>query len=783
MTSEVATVLAILIIAIFLFVTEKIRVDLVALIVLVALALTNLVSPAEALSGFSNLAVVTVWAVLILSAGLSRTGVANFIGRQILRFAGESEIRLIVAIMITAGVLSGFMNNIGAVALLLPVVISIARRTGIAPSKLLMPLAFASLLGGLTTLIGTPPNILISEALNNAGLAPFKMFDFAPVGLVILVAGIGYMALIGRHILPSRDLIKDSSLIENGIEEVFDFKERMFWIRLPENALLDGKTLADSRLGSALGLNVMAIQQDDQMQLAPKPDTILRSNDGLLVGGRLDLLDEFRGQRHLVLEDDRVMVARLISSEISVMEVKLASNGTFVGQTLIESDFRNQFGINVIAIWRNGTPILSNLQNQPMRSGDTLLVQGAREELEKLGTSSAFEDLKSISDAEVARAYRLHECLISLRIPKDSVLAGKSLAESKLGNAYGLRVLGIIREGKKQLMPEPQEPLRAEDLLLVQGEPDDLRALRGLKDLIIDTDSISDLRILESENIGLAEVVLSPHTTLPGKSLREVHFREKFGLNVIAIWSGGTAYHSNLSNRELKFGDALLVHGSRSQFKVLGSEPDFLVLSEEAQEAPRLSKALPAIVIMAIVLIPVILGWLPIAIAAVMGVVLMVLSGTLTMNEAYQAIEWKAIFLIAGMLPLGIAMETTGAASYIAEGVVALVGGLGPRAVVAGLFLLAALASQVMPNAAVAVLLAPVALNTASELGLSPYPLMMVVAISASAAFLSPVGHPANLLIMGPGRYRFGDYIKVGLPLTLIVMIVVLLVLPIFWPF
>ena len=456
MTSEVATVLAILIIAIFLFVTEKIRVDLVALIVLVALALTNLVSPAEALSGFSNLAVVTVWAVLILSAGLSRTGVANFIGRQILRFAGESEIRLIVAIMITAGVLSGFMNNIGAVALLLPVVISIARRTGIAPSKLLMPLAFASLLGGLTTLIGTPPNILISEALNNAGLAPFKMFDFAPVGLVILVAGIGYMALIGRHILPSRDLIKDSSLIENGIEEVFDFKERMFWIRLPENALLDGKTLADSRLGSALGLNVMAIQQDDQMQLAPKPDTILRSNDGLLVGGRLDLLDEFRGQRHLVLEDDRVMVARLISSEISVMEVKLASNGTFVGQTLIESDFRNQFGINVIAIWRNGTPILSNLQNQPMRSGDTLLVQGAREELEKLGTSSAFEDLKSISDAEVARAYRLHECLISLRIPKDSVLAGKSLAESKLGNAYGLRVLGIIREGKKQLMPEPQ---------------------------------------------------------------------------------------------------------------------------------------------------------------------------------------------------------------------------------------------------------------------------------------------------------------------------------------
>ena len=233
----------------------------------------------------------------------------------------------------------------------------------------------------------------------------------------------------------------------------------------------------------------------------------------------------------------------------------------------------------------------------------------------------------------------------------------------------------------------------------------------------------------------------------------------------------------------LAFGDALLLYGPREELRVLGAEPDFLVLAEEAQAAPNREKAWVALLIMAAVLVPVILGWLPIAIGAVAGVVLMILTACLTMEEAYRAIDWRAIFLIAGMLPLGIAMEQSGAASYLAEGVVALVGGLGPLAATAGLFILAALASQVMPNPAVAVLLAPIALNTANDMGVSPYPLMMAVPVSASAAFLSPVGHPANLLIMGPGGYRFSDYAKVGAPLTLVVLAVVLLVLPVFWPF
>ena len=318
--------------------------------------------------------------------------------------------------------------------------------------------------------------------------------------------------------------------------------------------------------------------------------------------------------------------------------------------------------------------------------------------------------------------------------------------------------------------------------MLVKGDPDDLARLRALQELEIDREPIPALRDLESAQIGIMEAVLSPHTTLGGKTGRQLPFREKYGLNVLAIWRAGRAYRSNLRDMALRFGDALLLHGRRDRLRLLGSEPDFLVLTEEAQEMPLLNKAPLAALVMGAALLLVSLGWLPIYIATVVGATLMVLTGCMTMEEAYRFIEWRAVFLIAGMLPLGIAMEQTGAARFLAEGMVAVVGGLGPRAVMAGLYLLATLATQVMPNPAVAVLLAPIALSTAGNVGVSPYALMMVVALAASASFLSPVAHPANVLIMGPGGYRFVDYIKVGLPLTLITLVVTLLTVPLIWP-
>jgi di/tricarboxylate transporter len=771
--------MAIMALAVVLFVTEWLRVDVVALLVLAALALIGLVTPAEAISGFSSPAVITVWAVFILSGALSRTGVASLIGRQVLRLAGTGELRLMAVIMLTAGVMSAFMNNVGVAALLLPVVMDIARRTDRPPSRLLMPLAFGALLGGLTTLIGTPPNILVSDALLAYGLRPFGLFAYAPVGVAVMLAGVAFMVLAGRHLLPARDLAKEfSGSNQTDLDQLYGLREQLFVMRLPADSALVGRTLGESRLGSALGFNVIGIMRDSQTQLSPDPGTALRSGDGLLVAGRPDRLDELRGRRHLVIEEDTLAVERLASTEIEVAELELSPRSSLLGQTLQQIDFRHRFGVNVLAIRREGVPRRTNLQNIPLQLGDTLLIQGASTRLEALRDAP---DLL-LSNVEAAEIYRLHERLLIVCVPPDSTLVGKTLADSRLGDAFGLTVLGIVRHGTARLVPEPTEQLMAGDTLLVEGKPEDLLTLRGLQDLEIDRQAQPDLGKLESEHVGLVEVVLSPHTTLVGQSLRQIHFRGKYGLNVLAIWREGRAYRSNLRDMALRFGDALLLYGPRDKLKVLGSEPDFLVLTEEAQEAPNLNKAPVAALLMGVVLLPVILGWLPIYITAVMGATLMVVAGCLTMEEAYRSIEWKAVFLIAGMLPLGIAMQQTGAARLLADGVVSTVGGLGPLAVLAGLFVLTTLATQVMPNAAVAVLLAPIALNTANDLGMSPYALMMTVAVAASASFLSPVSHPANVLIMGPGGYRFTDYIRVGLPLTVVVLVVTLLVLPVFWP-
>ncbi len=770
-------VLAILLLAVVLFVTEWLRADVVALVVLVSLVLTGLVTPEKAISGFSNPAVVTIWAVFILSGGLSRTGVGSLVGRYLLRLAKHGEARLLLVIMLAAGVLSAFMNNVGVAALLLPVVMDIARRTGTSPSKLLIPLAFSSLLGGLTTLLGTSPNILISNLANDFGLSPFQLFDYTPVGLPVMLAGIAFMALLGRHLLPNRDLSKTSVGRETDLKKFFTLDEQMFIVALGPDSLLAGKSLAQSRLGSALGLIVISIIRDGQTHLAPHPNKTLRSGDRLLVQGQPTQFTELRGQQ-LVVEDGDVSIERLVSTEIDVAEVRLSLDSALLGQTLKEVDFRGQKGVNVLAILRQGVPRRSHLQDTPLQIGDILLVQAARAQLDELR-----EDPNVIvSRVDQSKVYQLSERLMLVGVPEESQLVGKTLAESRLGDAFGLTVLGIVREGKTHLMPKPSETLSAGDTLLVEGQLDDLVTMRGLQNLEMERQASPHLSELESESIGLTEVVLTPHTTLVGKTLGQLHFREKYGLSVLAIWREGQVYRFDLRDMELRFGDALLFHGPLEKLKILSDEPDFLVLTGKVQAVPLLHKAPIATLVMASVVLSVILGWLPIYMAAVAGATVMILTGCLTMDEAYRFIQWRAVFLIAGMLPLGVAIQDSGTAKIIAEAILSPIGGFGPLALLAGLFVTTNLAAQVMPTPAVTVLMAPIAFNTASSLGMSPQALLMTVAVAASASFMSPVSHPASVLVMGPGGYRFTDYTKIGLPLTLVILVVVLLVLPIFWP-
>lgn len=606
MTIEGTIVLLILAGTLILFATEWLRPDLVALLVLGSLTLTGLVAPEEALAGFSNSAVVTVWAMFIISGGLAQTGVARLIGQQMLRLAGEEEPRLLLVLMLTVGILSAFMNNVGVAALLLPVVMDLARQTKRPPSKLLLPLAFGALLGGLTTLIGTPPNLLVSEGLEEIGLRPFQFFDFARMGVVVLLAGIAYMLLVGRHLLPIRDVREETKLL-NGLE------------------------------------------------------------------------------------------------------------------------------------------------------------------LEEL--------------------YRLDDNLFTLRVPPDSPLAGQTLHQSQLGAKVGVTVVGVVRDGISDLAPPPSKRLQAGDQLLLTATSTQLAELKAEGLLIVERQLGEPSLELNGNDgkraapTGLAELILSPHTTYVDKTLRQLHFREKYGANVVAIWRRGQPYYEDLGDMALRRGDALLVQGTHEQVKLLGAEPDFVVLQAELDQPLRVDKAPLAVGTTAVMLLLVLTNWLPIAIAAIIAASLMVLTGCLQMEEAYRAIDWRAVFLIAGMLPLGAAMDSSGLALFMAEGVQALLGGWGAVAVLGGLFLLTTATTQVMPNAAVTVLMIPIALTMAERMGVSPYPLLMGVSIAASASFLSPVSHPANILIMGPGGYRFADYIKVGLPLTLIILLLVVLLLPLIWPF
>jgi len=613
MTTEIALALIIVLGAIVLFMSGWLRVDVVALVVLGTLVLTQLVTPEEALSGFSNPAVITVWAVFILSGGLSRTGIAGVLGNQVLHLAGNGQTRLLFLIMATAAILSAFMNNVGVAALMLPVVIEIARKTNTPPSKLLLPLAIGALLGGMVTLIGTPPNILASDALRDAGLQPFGFFDFAPVGLVIMVAGLLFIVLIGHRLLPKRDPAGEVRTADSDdLDELYRLQDEILVLMIPEHSTLSGMSLAQSQLGSMLGLNVIAIVRNGETRLSPSPDVTFETGDRLLVMGDADQLSELRQHQVETVERSHLSIEQIREAGLDMANLILLPGAPELGQTLAQAKMRMKLGVNVLAIRRGDKFLRNRLQSELLQIDDILLVQGPKERLASLRES----DLYRYSEPDPADIGRLKERLLLVCVPPGSVLAEKKLVESNLGEAFGLTVLHIARDiagGEKSIvLPKPEDRVRVGDMLLVQGPAENIAAVRGLERLEIVTSPL-ELEDLETNEIGLAEAVLSPHTRLTGKTLDELRFRDKYGLNVLAILRRGKTYRHDLRDIPLRFGDALLLHGSRDKFLLLGTEPDFIVLTEEAQEKPNIKKAPLAMIIMVGVLVTVLVGWLPIA--------------------------------------------------------------------------------------------------------------------------------------------------------------------------
>ena len=590
MTVDNILIFVILGFALVLFISDKVRVDLVALMVLAALTLTGLITPEDAFSGFSSPAVITVWAVFIISGGLTRSGVADVIARFILRLAGHNQIRLIVLIMLTVGVMSAFMNNIGAVAILLPAVVSVAREMKVSPSKLLIPLAWASLLGGNITLIGTPPNILASSILANYPEIPnFEFFDFAPMGIIVLITGILYIVFIGRRLLPVRTP-------GTGLSQDYPIREYLSEVQIQMDSPLLGRVVKEVDWG-----------------------------------------------------------------ELSVLHID-----TLEGE------------------------ILNPRSDHRLESGDRLLVEA----------------------------------------PAESLLD----AVQSLG-----------------LAPTPE------------GDRENKRIPDG--------------------SLKLAEVVLAPKSNVIGKTLTELNFRVRNGLSVLAIRHEGTTLFSRLADIPLQFGDSLLVEGSMERLSALRVNPNYLMLDTHPPlELRRLHKAPLTIAILLGGLVMVTTGWLPVPVALLLGAILMVLSGALSMDEAYQSIEWKSVFLIAGMLPMGIAMENTGTAQLMADWIVELIGSWGPMAVLVGIYIMTGLLTEVISNAAATVLVVPIAIDAAVRLGADPRSFVIGVVLAASTSFLMPIGHQVNVIIFGPGGYKFSDYTRVGVFLNVLLLLVVILTLPLVWP-
>ena len=612
--------LTILVVAVVFFINGKIRSDLVALCALILLMLFGILTPAEALSGFSSSIVIMMVGLFVVGGGVFRTGLANVISRKILALAGNSETKLFVLVLLVTSAIGAFVSNTGTVALMLPIVVSLTMAAGTNPSRFLMPLAFASSMGGMMTLIGTPPNLVIDNVLREAGFKGLSFFSFLPIGLICVVLGI-----------------------------------------------------------IALG---------------------------------------FLSKIFLTKDKDRK------------------------------------------------------------------------------------EDKKSKSLKDLANEYQLSQSLFRVRILSDSALAGKKLQELDIPRRYNINVLEIRRKGNgqnpflksiKQKLAGPDTIIEANDVLYLFGSFEQIRLFTSENKLdMIDMHESEEAPTfsgkLRFDAIGIAEVVVLSNSRIVNQPVKKSGFREKYGVNILGIQRQKRYFLHEVKDEKIQSGDVLLVQGEWSDIAQLTEEStEWVVIGQPLVEASKIAldhKAPLAAIIMIGMVALMAFNVVPAVVAVLLASVGMILTGCFrNAEEAYKTINWESIVLIGAMLPMSLAIEKTGASAVISNGLVEGLGGFGPMVLMAGIYFATSLLTLFISNTATAVLFAPIAIHSAQEIGVSPYPFLFAVTVAASMSFASPFSTPPNALVMSAGRYTFMDYVKVGLPLQILYGIVMMLVLPLLWPF
>lgn len=589
MDRTILLTLGVVVTALIFFITEWLPVDLTAILVAVVLIVLGLVSPDEGISGFGNSATITVMAMFILSAGIARTGAMQIMRDKLLQWGGKTASQQIFVMGMLVGPITAFINNTAVVAVFLPIVEDWCRRQKISASKMLIPLSYATILGGMITVIGTSTNILASGLSAKLGYGEFQLFQFTKLGLIVFAIGMIYLAFVAPKLLPNRKQANGNLLSqEYGLKEY-------------------------------------------------------------------------------------------------VSEVVITPRSSLIGQTLRSSEIQRKFDLDVLEIVRNNAHFPQPIADKVLAAGDILLVRGSR------------EDLLNIRERQ------------------------------------GIDILPEVEFG---------------------------------------TNSIPEAELISLEE-GVAEVLILNNSNLIGSTLKDLRFRQRYNATVLAIRRGQEFLRERMGRVPLRFGDLLLIQGPKQSLLGLQTSRDLLVIEQRDVDNLRQDKALIALGITAAVVLVAAIGWMPILVSALAGVILMVVTGCLKPGEIYDAVRWDIIFLLAGLIPLGIAMDKSGATKWLAEHLVAIGQNL-PSAWILTLFFIAtALLTEILSNNASVVLMLPIAVEVAKTLDLNPFAFMFAVTFAASNSYITPIGYQTNTMVYGPGGYKFLDFTRVGAPLSLIMAIII----------